>query len=177
MKILFIAIAALAITDFHSLGQLDTFDHAAVSISGSIIQETGTNGQTTIKPISIANFLTVLGTSGTAKDLQYYYDDTTESYVIAAKAAATSGSGTPVATIITYTYTKEVNWYPNETSMISSGPLTGMDSNLSGLYYGKGVYAGGKTTYTLPFTLYGEINTTQTIVRGAIVYVAKGKDL
>jgi len=169
-KISILAVLAILLA-FHSL-RADTLGDK-VSVTGSIIQETSTNGTTKTLPITIKNVVSVLGIGGSTSELTYYYDYTVRSYVIALKGIMTSGTGTgtPIATI--YTYSAEDFWNPNNHSIISGQTATGFDGNLSGIGLLNGVYPHSSETDTTKFTIFGTISGMKTIVKGTIVDIYK----
>lgn len=126
---LLIAVAAL-IPPFHAL-HADTLDPDPITISGSIIQMTNTNGETTSSPITIANVLSITGTTGVAEDLRYYFDADANSgqgaFVIAPKTGAPI---TPTATVLAFNGAAQA-WNSNKGSYFACGGVVGLDYNLT----------------------------------------------
>jgi len=170
-KILLLGILAI-VPAFQGLYAQDMFGNDKISISGSITQETGSNGATTILPITIGNVLSVLGISGTAKDMAYYSDKTTKAIVIAPKAAAISGSGTPIVTIGAPD-NDEIKWNPTVHSKVGAATLSALNDDLAGSFYQTGVLSATSETETIKFVVFGKINGAPTIVKGTIVDISK----
>ena len=167
----FLAVLASILPAFQA-SHADVLVNDKISITGSIIQETGSEGQTSVKPITIANVLGVLGLSGTtpAKTLRYYLDDSTDSFVIAPKSLAATGTGTPIATVYSID-TATVDWDPSSKSAINSGTNTFLNGDLSGCHVLHGVVSHNRETDTRHFIGYGTISGMQTIMKGAIVEI------
>lgn len=175
-KKLFFAILGMAVCILHNVRADELYDDK-VSMTGSIIVETSTT-QTVVKPLTIENVLSVLAVSSTdsSKNLRYYYDSTTDSFVIAPKGvisgAATSGTATPLATVLTYGDTAFVNWDPTKHTYIDAGTDSGMNGDLTGTGLIQGVFPRNTETDKITFTLFGTI-TNPTIIKGAILDIYK----
>ncbi len=176
MKILIVAI--LAIIPALQVVRADSLVPDSISVTGNIIQRTGTNGATRVLPITIANVLKVLGVTKAppVATLRYYTDDTTDAIVIAPRILALTGSGTPIATLGGRSQ-GGVSWNPNKHSVLGSGEIAALNGNLSGTAYLTGVYPLNTETDTIRFFSFGQIKGVPTIVNGTIVdiYPLKGE--
>jgi len=150
----------------------DELANDAVDISGSIVQETGPNGSTTIKPVTIANVLRTLGIANApaTNSLRYYFDKTTQSYVIAPRSDALTGVGNPIATVLSPARAG-VSWEPGQTSSIAAYDAPGLGGYLSGTVLSNGVFLGGIETDSINATLFGTISGVPTIMKCAILDV------
>jgi hypothetical protein len=101
MKMKLLLVATILIGGFLVDGRGDTLEPDDIHISGVIRQQSSTaKTGTIVELVTIPNILTLLGLSTAGdKDLQYYYDETTNAYVIAPKGTKEFGTGTPVATV------------------------------------------------------------------------------
>ena len=128
---------------------------------------TSTNGETTVEPITIENLLLVTGTTGTAKDLRYYFDEDSNSgdggFVIAPKSIAESGSGTPIATVLAFASNGDA-WVSNKGIYRAGAGITGLNNNLSGSQF-----TTAHTKTTINFILYGQLNGIPTLMRGTLL--------
>jgi len=174
-KLFLLAIVPFFISAFQTL-RADSLAADAITVTGSIIQETGTNGATKILPITIANILSVLGITGTAapavNTLRYYADNTTNGTVIALKSAAVSGSGTPVA-ILGEPGANSVGWNPARHSSTGAGDVMVLNGKLAGTYYNSDVYPAKISTSKTKVAAYGQIDGVPTIVNATVVDISK----
>jgi hypothetical protein len=176
-KYLLLAFLAI-IPAFQSLRAQDNlYTDIAISVTGSIIQETNTStGATTVKPITIPNILSVLGLTGTAipaaNTLRYYSDETTHAFVIAPRSVGTSGTGTPIALVIG-SGVNEINWNPTSHSSIGAGDGIGLSGDLTGTFYESGVLGKATKTDTIKFVAFGKLNGIPTIMKGTAVDASK----
>jgi len=154
--------------------QADVLRKGTVTITGSIIQNSDpSTGKSSVKGISIANVLSVLGLGGDARDMRYYYDENAAAYVIAPKSDAAGGAGTPIATV--FGFGSSLDWGPDH-SFVSVAGDTGLDGNLSGTGLVYGVYPHTVETDSITFTLFGVMTSSsglKTIMKGRIVDVFK----
>jgi len=148
-----------------------------ITIKGNIYFDP-TSGKPKSKTATIANILSVLGITGQdPKNLQFYYDSTTNAVVIAAKGIASgsnTGTGTPVATVVALTST--ANWQQTTQSYFDTGTATALDANLSGSYTDTlTIKSKGKVKYldTITFISWGSISSVKFIFKGTINGVVK----
>jgi hypothetical protein len=174
-KLFLLALVPLFIPAFQTL-RADSLAADAITVTGSIIQETGTNGATKILPITIANILSVLGITGTAapavNTLRYYADNTTNGTVIALKSAAVSGSGTPVASL-GGPGANTVGWNPGKHSGTGAGDMMALNGNLAGTFYYTDAYPANISTNKVKATAFGQINGIPTILNATVVDTSK----
>jgi hypothetical protein len=145
----------------------DTFEVTPVSISGSIIQNSG--GKINVEPITIANILRVLNITGVnASKLRYYWDGNTQSIVIAPTGTKTGGTGTPTASVLTLT-SISLAMFPNPSAEANVGDESALNGTLTGSsstfieYFKKSSVT--KTTFIVSGTVVG----VQTIMKGTAV--------
>lgn len=157
-------------------GAADTLESSKrITVTGSIIQETGTNGETSIKRITIGNILNVLGISSTASQLRFNYDATTSSYVIVPKSVPKNGTASPVATVYTFGNSDGVQWHPTNHSEIGAETDTGLNGDLTGTGLLQRVYPHVIETNRISFIFFGMVSGHQTIMKGTLVDVFTGK--
>jgi len=140
-----------------------------IEITGDIIQETGTSGKTKVTPITLENVIRLLGVQGSARELRYYYDATTNGYVIAPKSVGPIGLATPVATVVSLSATNAVGWPPTRHSAIYAGAETGLDGQVTGAGFQQTEITGGVVVNRTSVTLYGAPDGVTTIMRGSVL--------
>ena len=169
----FLLTLLMTLQALHSLHADSLSDN--VSFAGSIIQETGTLGQTKITPITIKNVLSVLGLTSSAPApsmLRFYYDYTTNAYVIGPKTLS-AGTGNAYATVLTWPTTGQVYWVKAHDSYIESGTSAGLNGNLSGDLDSSDVPTHTTEIYKIPFLLFGTVSSMPTIMKGTITDIYK----
>lgn len=148
--------------------QADIIGGHKISVTGTILQEVGSDGQTSIKPLTIKNILGVLGLTGTdPKSVRYYYDSTGPSFVIATKA--NGGDNNPLATVFNFNGGNYVTWSPTGHSFVASGQANGLGGDVTGVYYESGITHRTTASNKTSFTFFGEVGNFTTIMKGTIV--------
>jgi len=169
MKLRNLLLLAAAIACAASL-RADTMAGDKVKIKGSIILETGPGGTTVTKPINPSTILALLAVSNPplAKDLQYYLDTTTDSFVIAPKGIAASGTATPLATVYSIAGAT-VNWQAIPTHSYNGGNNVLLDGTLAGSHWFlSSVSKKNVETDVRRFIAYGAVSGTNTVMQGTI---------
>ena len=149
----------------------DTLAGDKVTVKGSIIQETGTNGQTVSTPINPLTVLTALGVTNppAAKDLSFYVDSTSESIVVAQKGIVAGGTASPLGTLYAIG-TANVQWFASSKLGYNGGDNILMNGDLTGSHWLEGKISSKHVeTDTRQFIGYGAISGTNTVVQGTIV--------
>jgi hypothetical protein len=174
MKTLALLFAAL-LSAVHLL-HADILVAENITVGGTIEVETDVKtAKPAVLPLTIANVLYLLGVSGTASDMRYYFDTTEHGYVIAPKADETSGVGTPAAILLTVAEsgtigTDYVYWQPNTASNVNALSVTGFGGVLTGTAVINSVYPRAITTTATRFIIFGVTpNGGQTTVYGNII--------
>lgn len=136
MKTKQILLASMIMVGLLSAARADTLENDNIQISGVIREQSSASKTgTLVETLTIPNILAILGvTVSHVGDLRYYYDETTDAYVIAPKGILNLGFGTPVATLFA-NGTFDVSWigvgsYPVTTD--GSENATGLNGNLQG---------------------------------------------
>jgi hypothetical protein len=150
----------------------DTLEKGRVSVTGSIIQETVT-GLTVTQPITIKTVLGALELSGSGapSTLGYCYDENRNAFVIVPKSAVASGSGTPIATVLSPDTNPYVNWKTSGDSAIGVIGGLGLGNFLNGNMEETSAYPNGVETDAFKFVFYGTILSHRTIMKGTLVHV------
>lgn len=148
-------------------------DHQ-IRISGVILQQSATSRTgTTVSSVTIPHILAALNiTVPNVKNLRYYYDQTTDGYVIAAKGIADGGTGTVVATVFLFGNT-DTQWNGKTGKspfyVHAGNEASGFNGNLSGARHDEEARLTG-TLDSLKTTsiLSGVINAVPTVVQISI---------
>jgi hypothetical protein len=156
---------------FACVSRADLMSGDKVSVNGSIVQETDTNGRTVTKPITPATVLAVLAVVDPprAKDLRFYLDLSTDSIVVAVKGIPANGSGTPLATVYTIALA-EIAWQENsKIAFNASNDNTLLNGDLAGSHWFESkIAAKDVETDTRHFIGYGMVSGTNTIMQATI---------
>jgi hypothetical protein len=147
----------------------DSLVGGQISISGDILQN-GTNGDTIVTPVTVRNVLKLLGVTGAppADSLRVYFDESTQSYVIAPKSDEATGLGFPTATIVSLAGTGVI-WNTTSHSFVAAYSVTGLNGALGGTARLNDVSAVGLNADTLHATLFGMFGGLQTIMECGVV--------
>jgi len=166
----------MALISVLHMAHADTLVAENIIVGGSIeVSSYLKTGKTAVLPLTIANILYLLGVSGAASDMRYYYDSTERGYVIAPKTDASTGSGTPAVILLTIIPsgvlgTNYLYWYPNNYSYADALSVTGFGNNLSGTALQNSTSPRATTTTTTRFIMLGTTpNGSQTVVSGYVV--------
>src|SRR5438093_6018991 len=117
------------------------------------------------------NVLQVLGiTNQDPQTLRYYVDDTTGTYVIAAKGVPNGGQGTPVCTVLTFG-NSFAGWNVTDHSELNAEDVTVLNGNLTGTSLFTRKYPRATYTQHVKFVALGTISGQETIVKAAIIHV------